>query len=803
MPYRFDQHELDPEARRLLRSGVPVELGRRVFDLIAYLIGNRHRAIGRDELISAVWGRTDGGDAILAQAVLKARRAFGDDGHAQHHIRTVPRFGYQWVAPIETTEVPVQDAAETRLEDGGRGAPGQEAAGIAAPAGWGRRRVGLAAALGAALLGAIVLAVWAGSREHRAAMQAAAVPAAQPPGPLQELILVLPTHVRDARPDDGWMRLGVMSLGAHALADLPGHAVVPDETAIAAAAQVGNPANLDELRARTGATLVVATEARREGSDWQLEATLSGPGAGARLVSARSGDPLAAAGSVANQLRDLLAPERGREETPAMPPDVLALATRMRAAILEGQNGRALALDASATATVAADPEVQLLRAEALTQLGHAEEAAALLRKLLDQVPISPAPRWLTDAWTALGDCELALGEAAMAEGHFRRAIAQASPATERRSIGLAWRGRGIAQVMQDDLDGAEASYLQARLALEPIGDRLVLARITDGLGYIAAQRGRLSDALLRYEEAARMAAAFGNNQTELGSRLNIAQSQLYLLHAGRALEQVHALLPRIRALDYPALHRFGLVAHARALAETGALSAARHQLDALASEDSSGPPDAVVDTRLDEAQVRWMIGDAAGALEGAEAIRRGIDADTRADLRLGVAALLLRLQSGRDASAAQALAGDASLWAEGGATAPARVDALVALAQWQAHEGRDAAAAEQFRAALDLARAFGAPIVLRDAAVPYATFQLARGASAESRVTARLVGPWAESDFAIALLLARVAVAHGDAARARSYFARAHALAGERWSHALAAEESAATTAGTLGAAR
>jgi DNA-binding winged helix-turn-helix (wHTH) protein len=70
MPYRFDQHELDPETRRLLRSGMPVELGRRVFDLIAYLIGNRHRAIGRDELISAVWGRTDGGDAILAQAVL-------------------------------------------------------------------------------------------------------------------------------------------------------------------------------------------------------------------------------------------------------------------------------------------------------------------------------------------------------------------------------------------------------------------------------------------------------------------------------------------------------------------------------------------------------------------------------------------------------------------------------------------------------------------------------------------------------------------------------------------------------------
>ena len=97
--YRFNDYELIPDTRRLLHAGVDVAIGVRVFEFVAYLVQNRQRAVGRDELLSAVWGRVDGGDATLAQAVLKARRALGDDGETQNCIRTVSRFGYQWVAP--------------------------------------------------------------------------------------------------------------------------------------------------------------------------------------------------------------------------------------------------------------------------------------------------------------------------------------------------------------------------------------------------------------------------------------------------------------------------------------------------------------------------------------------------------------------------------------------------------------------------------------------------------------------------------------------------------------------------------
>ena len=120
------------------------------------------------------------------------------------------------------------------------------------------------------------------------------------------------------------------------------------------------------------------------------------------------------------------------------------------------------------------------------------------------------------------------------------------------------------------------------------------------------------------------------------------------------------------------------------------------------------------------------------------------------------------------DRKSAAALASDAGAWSTGNAGAPARVHAQVAQARWAALGGDASAALDHYQQALALARDFGAPLVLRDAAVPYAQFQLDAGATDLARATASVVGPYAEDDFAIALLMARVAAAtHDEDARA------------------------------------
>ena len=102
--YRFGTFRLDAAARELWAGAERVVLPSSAFECLAYLVEHRDRAIGRDELIAAIWGRTDVTDTQLGQAIVRVRSALGDTGREQQFVRTVPRFGYRFVA--ETTLEP-------------------------------------------------------------------------------------------------------------------------------------------------------------------------------------------------------------------------------------------------------------------------------------------------------------------------------------------------------------------------------------------------------------------------------------------------------------------------------------------------------------------------------------------------------------------------------------------------------------------------------------------------------------------------------------------------------------------------
>jgi DNA-binding winged helix-turn-helix (wHTH) protein len=116
---RFGDYTMDVRGRVLRANGESLAIEPKVFDCLAYLIENRVRAVGRDELIAAVWGKVDVSDAMLGQAILKARRVVRDAGHTQTTIRTVPRFGYQWIADVEelsTDDAPACDPVDAAAD---------------------------------------------------------------------------------------------------------------------------------------------------------------------------------------------------------------------------------------------------------------------------------------------------------------------------------------------------------------------------------------------------------------------------------------------------------------------------------------------------------------------------------------------------------------------------------------------------------------------------------------------------------------------------------------------------------------
>ena len=107
MRYRFDDYTLNPAVLQLTKSGEPVDVPKRVFGCISYLIEHRQRAIGRDELIRKLWGRDNVSDNQLAHVVHAARNVLNDDGAAQRLIRTVPGLGYHWVGEVTETADPI------------------------------------------------------------------------------------------------------------------------------------------------------------------------------------------------------------------------------------------------------------------------------------------------------------------------------------------------------------------------------------------------------------------------------------------------------------------------------------------------------------------------------------------------------------------------------------------------------------------------------------------------------------------------------------------------------------------------
>ena len=109
--YQFGEYELDPASRELSRRGERIALPPKSFECLAYLVAHRDRAVGRDELISAVWGRVEVSDTVVAQTLLRARKAFGDAGDRQEIVRTVPRFGYRWVASVREVDPSMPAAA--------------------------------------------------------------------------------------------------------------------------------------------------------------------------------------------------------------------------------------------------------------------------------------------------------------------------------------------------------------------------------------------------------------------------------------------------------------------------------------------------------------------------------------------------------------------------------------------------------------------------------------------------------------------------------------------------------------------
>lgn len=101
MRARFGGFTFDGEARDLRRGGDVRSLSPRAARLLVLLLEARPRPLAQSRLRDALWPDTHVGYSSLAQVVTELRRALGDTPAEGRLVKTVPRYGYAFVAAAE------------------------------------------------------------------------------------------------------------------------------------------------------------------------------------------------------------------------------------------------------------------------------------------------------------------------------------------------------------------------------------------------------------------------------------------------------------------------------------------------------------------------------------------------------------------------------------------------------------------------------------------------------------------------------------------------------------------------------
>lgn len=775
--YLFRDFSFDPAARELRRAGELVALPTSALDCLAWLVAHRDRAVGRDELIAAVWGRADVADALLAQTILRIRRTLGDAGAEDSAIRTIARFGYRWVEPTrlddhapEMAAPPVAVAApEPGVEARIKPAPPQTY-----PSSRSRLRPAMLAALLLAF-GLAAFAIWSWGGRTVGDSAVAGAPIA---GAAQAVVFPADTDDLD---EWSWLRLGLMDLVAGRLRQ----AGITSPTSESVLAWLrGRPADaprdaIDPELAPADALRVRPSARFRDGS-WTVQLAASGPRA--ITVEAADRDVLAATHAAI----DLLLVRLGHAPPPRREAGALALdelMQRTRAAILSDQFDLAQQLILRAGPALREQPVVELRLAQ--IDMGRGDYAAVQRRlgPLLDKVPADEDATLRARILNTLASAEARRGLLVEADATYAEAAELLADGSDPVGRGLAWMGLGSVASWRGDVEAAAAHIARARVELEAGGDALTLAQADMNLGLLAMQRRKPADALPILRRAEQRLAILGAREELAFLRIEIVAANLLMLDAVAARVQSDLLWPPEAHSGNERVRWQLVLSRAGVLAAEGRLDDAEALLGRIEARSS---PTEDADVRALGLALQARIAHARGAPERAAVLAEAAltPALEAASADAWLELLQLRLQSlqqlGDVAGAASELA-RMEAWVEGHPGDWSRLQLALASANQAVAEQREADALVAFADAAARATRLGVPedvLAVAQARVPVL---LAQGESARASEAAGAVAAWADRDARAAWITARIHRAQDREEAWRRASERALQLAGQR----------------------
>jgi tetratricopeptide (TPR) repeat protein/DNA-binding winged helix-turn-helix (wHTH) protein/TolB-like protein len=99
--YRFEELEVNCSQGCLKRGGSEQYVRQQSFQVLLYLLEQRHRLVTKEELIGNFWQHTAVTDNAIVQCIADVRKVLGDDSRHPRFVKTVPKVGYRFIGCVE------------------------------------------------------------------------------------------------------------------------------------------------------------------------------------------------------------------------------------------------------------------------------------------------------------------------------------------------------------------------------------------------------------------------------------------------------------------------------------------------------------------------------------------------------------------------------------------------------------------------------------------------------------------------------------------------------------------------------
>ena len=108
-------HSVAPATNEIAFGNTVTRIEPKSMEVLVYLFENAGVVKSREQIQDAIWGDVVVGDDSLTNAIIKIRKAFGDDARAPKVIETIPKRGYRLIAEVEEAQGDVLARSRTPL----------------------------------------------------------------------------------------------------------------------------------------------------------------------------------------------------------------------------------------------------------------------------------------------------------------------------------------------------------------------------------------------------------------------------------------------------------------------------------------------------------------------------------------------------------------------------------------------------------------------------------------------------------------------------------------------------------------